>query len=224
MLPKWFFSVGAIVLVTIGVCSMPQASLAVGQCFCSTEYGKPAVEIGDTPHLSDCYVAQNDAACEGLPASGNLKFAKFNSCVWKEPNDAACDAAKKDWETKNAAFVAGKAGMQAQQNSAGGFLLDFDSCVTADTVTGNCRDITIFVKLLFRISRWLFGIIGSLALAFVIYGGFMLILSEGNSEKVQQGKGIITAAIIGLIVAFGGYTLVQFVATALGVDPTYILK
>lgn len=55
------------------------------------------------------------------------------------------------------------------------------------------------------------GIVGSLALAMFIYGGFTWMTAAGASEKVQKGKDIVIWATIGLIVIFSSYALVYFV-------------
>jgi hypothetical protein len=55
------------------------------------------------------------------------------------------------------------------------------------------------------------GVVGSLALLMFIYGGFTWMTASGNSEKVQQGKNILLWAIIGLVVIFTSYALVNFV-------------
>jgi len=48
-----------------------------------------------------------------------------------------------------------------------------------------------------------------------IYGGIMFLVSAGSSEKVQQAKQIIIGAVIGLVIVFASYTIIQFVFTAL---------
>ena len=59
------------------------------------------------------------------------------------------------------------------------------------------------------------GIVGSLALLMFIYGGFMFLISSGNSEKVTQAKQIIVSAVIGLVIVFASYMIIQFIFTAL---------
>lgn len=83
--------------------------------------------------------------------------------------------------------------------------------------SSECRNITIFVTVLINVGKYVFSIVGALALLFFIYGGFTLILSRGNPESVKKGTGIIVAAVIGLIIVFGAYILVQFVGSTLGV-------
>jgi len=55
------------------------------------------------------------------------------------------------------------------------------------------------------------GIVGSLALAMFIYGGFTWMLAGGNSEAVTKGKNILIWATLGLVVIFTSYALVHFV-------------
>lgn len=59
------------------------------------------------------------------------------------------------------------------------------------------------------------GIVGSLALVMFIYGGFIWMLAAGNDQKVQKGKDIILWAVIGLIVIFSSYALVNLVLDAM---------
>jgi len=55
------------------------------------------------------------------------------------------------------------------------------------------------------------GIVGSLALAMFVYGGFTWMTAAGASDKVQKGKDIVIWATIGLIVIFSSYAMVSFV-------------
>ena len=65
-------------------------------------------------------------------------------------------------------------------------------------------------------SRWILGIVGSLALIMFIYGGFMFLISSGSSEKIGQAKKILVAAVIGLLIVFASYLIIQFVLKSLG--------
>ena len=79
------------------------------------------------------------------------------------------------------------------------------------------------MKLLMNVANYLFGFIGALALLFFVYGGFTLILSQGNAEKVKKGFGIMSAAAIGIIIAFGAYALISFLGTSLGIKSDFKL-
>jgi len=62
-----------------------------------------------------------------------------------------------------------------------------------------------------RIINAVLGIVGSLALAMFIYGGFIWMTSTGNAEQVTKGKNILIWATIGLVIIFSAYALVNFV-------------
>jgi hypothetical protein len=63
--------------------------------------------------------------------------------------------------------------------------------------------------------RALLGIIGSLALAVFIYGGFLWMTAAGNRERVQKGKNTLTWTAIGLAVIFLSYAIVASIIKAL---------
>ena len=48
-----------------------------------------------------------------------------------------------------------------------------------------------------------------LAVVFVIYGGFMIMTAGSSSERVSQGKKIIQAAVIGILIALLAWLLID---------------
>ena len=66
-----------------------------------------------------------------------------------------------------------------------------------------------------NVIKAILGIVGSLALAMFILGGFTWVTSAGNDEKVKKGKEMITWAALGLVVIFLSYALVTFVIGAI---------
>ncbi len=83
--------------------------------------------------------------------------------------------------------------------------------------TGTIGEVTSPTKLIGNIIKTILTIVGALALAMFVYGGFTWLTSSGSPEKVKKGKDILIWAVIGLIVIFTSYTAVDFVLTALGV-------
>ena len=75
-----------------------------------------------------------------------------------------------------------------------------------------------FVRVGMRVTEIILGIVGSLALLMFIYGGLMFIISSGNSEKVTKAKEIIIGAVIGLVIVFTSYMIIQFTIDALGIE------
>ena len=60
------------------------------------------------------------------------------------------------------------------------------------------------------------GIMGSLALAVFIYGGFRWLTAGGNAESVSAGTGAMVWATIGIFIIFASYAILQLVFSAIG--------
>mgnify|MGYP007080230452 CR=1 FL=1 len=54
--------------------------------------------------------------------------------------------------------------------------------------------------------------IGVVALLFIVYGGFLILASQGNSDQIRKGKSYITYSIVGVVLAVSGYALYQILA------------
>lgn len=54
--------------------------------------------------------------------------------------------------------------------------------------------------------------IGVVALLFIVYGGFLILTSQGSEEQLRRGKSYITYSIIGVVLALVGYALYQILA------------
>ena len=59
---------------------------------------------------------------------------------------------------------------------------------------------------------YLFAAAGALLLLYLIYGGFSYITSAGDPKKTQVAKGIITNAIVGVLIVIFAYIIVQVIA------------
>lgn len=73
-----------------------------------------------------------------------------------------------------------------------------------------------FVQLAVNVSEKILGLVGSLALLAFVYGGIVFLISGGSSEKVEKGKQILIGAVIGLVIVFASYMIIQFTMDALG--------
>jgi len=74
------------------------------------------------------------------------------------------------------------------------------------------------VQLMVNVAQWILGIVGSLTLLMFVVGGFMFLISAGNSQTVEKGKSIIIGAVIGLIIVFCSYMIIKFSMSALGLS------
>lgn len=59
------------------------------------------------------------------------------------------------------------------------------------------------------------GVVGAIALALFVYGGFVWMSAGGNSARVGKGREILVWASIGLIVIFLSYAILQFIINTL---------
>ena len=66
--------------------------------------------------------------------------------------------------------------------------------------------------------KYLFPLAGLLVLLYLLLGGFQLMTSGGDPKKTQEAKGKITNALIGFVIVFIAYWLVQIVGTILGIE------
>ena len=79
---------------------------------------------------------------------------------------------------------------------------------------GNLSD-TPFLALLSSIINWILGLVGTIAVLMLIWGGFSYLTSAGNSEVTKKAKQTITYSIIGIIIIALSYTLVNFITGTL---------
>lgn len=57
------------------------------------------------------------------------------------------------------------------------------------------------------------GVLGVVAVAVVIYGGFLFLTAQGDPGKIKKGKDSITWGIIGLVIALLSWSIINFVLT-----------
>jgi small-conductance mechanosensitive channel len=76
-------------------------------------------------------------------------------------------------------------------------------------------------------------LLGITLVLYAVYGGYIMMTSNGDSEQVTMGKTAIVRSIIGVIIIVSGYSLARFVgrqleasisknATENGLDPRFI--
>lgn len=58
-----------------------------------------------------------------------------------------------------------------------------------------------------------FSIAGGIAFLYLLYGSFLVLTSQSDPEKLNQGKRVIYGAIIGVIFAFSAVFIVNMIAS-----------
>lgn len=66
--------------------------------------------------------------------------------------------------------------------------------------------------------KFVFPAAGILLLFYLIVGGFSLMTSGGDPKGMQAAKGKITSALIGFVIIFAAYWIVQIVGIILGLE------
>lgn len=56
------------------------------------------------------------------------------------------------------------------------------------------------------------GLIGGVAMLSIIYGGYIILTSQGNPTRLSKGKSYIFYAIVGLLLGIFGFVFVQVLA------------
>ena len=93
--------------------------------------------------------------------------------------------------------------------------LAFAAPVMAQTSLPNpirCADATCLIS---QVIRYILGVIAILATLMFIWGGVMMITSEGNADRVKKAKETLTWAAIGIVVILLSWAIIQFVIEGL---------
>ncbi len=216
----------AVLLVVITLGLLPAQIVRaeeVRRCFCFDDLGKlTAKNIEQESNFSaQCFPAATQADCSTDKFLNQVSNSRYYDCKFSD----SAEMCQKSVETWNEAKATELKKISLGATSSGGVVSKLiPDCALADTVKGDCRNINIFVTLAIKISVYLFSIIGGVSLVMFVYGGFLLVLSEGSEEKITQAKEVLTAVVVGLLIAFGGYLLVTFVGQVVGIDREFRLK
>lgn len=208
---KWYILT---VLVGMIILLVPVAASA-GYCFCGTDKSKlSSATIGSA--VSSCGVLATEAECIQMQVDDDKLICSFFTDATDDGKQACLD--------KKTAY---DADMNVKAEVSTGFTgvssKFIPECLLKDDLSASCRDVSVFVYFGINIAKYLFTVIGALALVMFVYGGFMLILSQGSSDKVKKGTEIIVAAVIGLVIVFGAYMLVSFLGDAVGIKSSFKL-
>ena len=109
----------------------------------------------------------------------------------------------------------------AEINAAGCDTVKDPLCVTSAVKTGlGSTDIRVTIASIIKVAM---GLLGIVAVAIILIGGFTWMTAGGNEEKVGEAKKWIFAGIIGLAIILSAYALATFVinslVTATGFNP-----
>lgn len=152
--------------------------------------------VGFTHDFPDIGLS-TDALC-----SSNCKVSKTTSCI---PKDISCDtgvSCKITYKfTKKSGSGSGSDGSAPKPDDTKLFN-PLEGIISSDKPVQ-----TVAAKLI----NAMFGVAGSIALFMFVLGGFLWLLSRGESDMVTKGKNIFIWSSLGLTVMFSSYVIVNYI-------------
>jgi hypothetical protein len=64
--------------------------------------------------------------------------------------------------------------------------------------------------------KGILALVGTIFLCLTVYAGILWMTAQGNSEKVDKAKGIVTTAVAGLFITMAAYAITAFVTAKVG--------
>lgn len=162
----------------------------------------PLIDISS----GSCQVDTRAIEDGGNPKPGN--WEKCVQCLYPDiyptgtvPDPAKCDSVRIIGNAPPTPFLGRQYTMLGCIKSAGGF--ENNKGTGAST----------FVQALFDLL--VFRVMGGLALLSLMYGGFLVITSQADPERLAYGKRVVWGAIIGLIFALGSVFIVNIIGSGI---------
>lgn len=72
-----------------------------------------------------------------------------------------------------------------------------------------------FVQLFVNLASWGLAILALFGTGFFVWGGFTLLTSAGNQEKIKEGKSTLWGAVLGIFIVLTAWIFVNFIVSAL---------
>jgi len=87
------------------------------------------------------------------------------------------------------------------------------------SIQGGLPGSTTISSLVTKAFPFIFALAGVGLLLMIIAAGFTLMTSAGDAKKMESGKNRLTFAIVGFLVIFTAFWIVQLLGTMFGVEP-----
>jgi|TARA_B100001971_G_C18243100_1_gene572254 hypothetical protein len=106
----------------------------------------------------------------------------------------------------------------------GGCEVDLDS-ITGECPIGqeqpDCQICHLFV-MMNNIWNWLLRIVAVVGALMLMVGGYSLLTAGGSPKQLEEGKKVLTTVIIGLVIIFSAFMIVNAIFSAMGVGTAEI--
>ena len=92
-----------------------------------------------------------------------------------------------------------------------------DNCSIKDPGSDADSQANFIWKIVLNIVDDLLQLIGYTTVGYIMYGGFLMMTSNGAPDKAARGRKTIMSAAIGLVIALASVALVNFISSKIGV-------
>ena len=92
-----------------------------------------------------------------------------------------------------------------------------DDCSLKNPGTDTNSQANYIWKIVLNIVDDLLQLIGYTTVGYIMYGGFLMMTSNGAPDKAAHGRKTIISAAIGLVIALASVALVNFISSKIGV-------
>lgn len=193
-----------------------------GKC----EYGEKSAELGGPCETDlNCILPNRcvSAKCAAPKAETGKACALDTDC----PQDNNCDPTTKKCVVKTAASGAGAGAGGASGTGSGSISVSCvgnppDGILTKPLSSDcfNCGRCTIcdIINVVTNVGKYILGVAGLFSVVMTALGGYLYVISAGNQERLGKAKQAITAAIVGLIIVFGGWLLINGIMGAINAE------
>lgn len=94
-------------------------------------------------------------------------------------------------------------------------------CRNPQTVATQCKLPQFFI-LINNIIKVIIRLTLIIVPVLIAFGGIVILTAGGSSERVGQGKAMITAAVVGLVIVLLSFVILKLIFLALGVNSQFV--
>ncbi|MFC1625593.1 pilin [Patescibacteria group bacterium] len=155
-----------------------------------TKTALPALPTETT--YAGCTAVTAFQSCSGSQPVMCIQQLSAGAMTWCCDSQTSCDSAKAGFHQQ---MTQSFSNSDSNVHGSCGDDTYIDTAIGCIPVLGSDgqNDFLIFIL------KWSIGIGGGIAFLLIVYGGFMIMTSQGNPERLQAGKELLTSAISGLI-------------------------
>ena len=172
----------------------------LGQYLIDNVYQKKETSSTTTSTLQFCTCLSDKSSCEVT------KYDNKRDCersLGSSSNQLECVKVDKDKECSSL--------VDASQNNNGQINSDLLSGLSGDIKNLNKLNSENLQQLIGNFIKGLLMILGTFALMVIIYGGFLFMTANGSADKKKKAIGIFVWSVLGLVIIFSSYAIVNFV-------------